>query len=239
MLGIEWQWGRVMSMPSWKTKKIGATGADEAASYPGQVHSVSRFGCRYLCCPCIKHPDTNLKFAWTLWDPSLYPPKEYWYSLVGSFLCWCEVITWEAQPAVSNPSSHLTHLQRSVAFFAATCQTLNKMQTQLCCGLLSSLLGCDVLLKISSKSWKKFIKSLLVLRDIPRDRLAPSMWSPLRAGLGWTLSALVVLVVPTVCSASLGKLILVSIPVTCRSYCKSLLVGSRAQGAVLLGCCRK
>lgn len=33
-----------MLMPSWKTKKIGATGADKAASYPGQIHIVSRFG---------------------------------------------------------------------------------------------------------------------------------------------------------------------------------------------------
>lgn len=54
---------------------------------------------------------------------------------------------------------------------------------------------------------------------------------PLRGGLDWTLSTLIVLVVPTVCSASLGKISLVSIPVTCRNYCKSLLgaVGSRAE----------
>lgn len=53
-------------MPSWKIKKIGATGAGEAANYPGQIYSVSRFGYRYLCCLCIKHPDTSLKFAWTI-----------------------------------------------------------------------------------------------------------------------------------------------------------------------------
>lgn len=85
--------------------------------------SVSSFGYGYLCCLCIKHPDANLKFAWSLWDLSLHSPKEYWYSLIGSFLCWCESISWGAQSAVSHPSSHLTHLQRYVAVFAATCLT--------------------------------------------------------------------------------------------------------------------
>lgn len=75
--------------------------------------------------------------------------------------------------------------------------------------------------------WCTFKDLLQVLEEVyeipvgakaPRDRLVP-----FEGGLGWTLSTLVVLVVPTVCSASLGKIILVSIPVTHRSYCKSQL----------------
>lgn len=91
-------------MPSWKTKKIGATRADKAASYPGQIHSVSRFVYRYLCCLCIKHPDTSLKFAWTHWDEPLYPPKEYWYSVVASFVCWCEIICGELSQLCLTPA---------------------------------------------------------------------------------------------------------------------------------------
>lgn len=55
-------------------------------------------------------------------------------------------------------------------------------------------------------------------------------WFPLRGGLGWTLSTLVVLVVPADRSVSLGKILLLSTPVTRRSYCKSLLgaAGSKA-----------
>lgn len=119
MLWVGRQWGWVCQCHH--RKQTGAPGADEAASYPGQIHSVSSFGYRYLCCLGIKHPDTSLKLAWTLWRLSLYPPKEYWYSLAGSFLSWCEINTEISvkSSAVSLTSSHLTHLQRYVAFFCS------------------------------------------------------------------------------------------------------------------------
>lgn len=165
MLRAGQQWGWVMLMPSWKAKNKGATGADEAASYPGQMLSVSRFGYRYLCCPCIKHPDTNLKISWILWDPSLYPHKEYWYSLAGSFLCWCEIIPWGAQPAVFHPSSSAHSPPEIYCLF---CSYMPDLKQDAGIALLWSavicLLGCGVLLKTSSRSFRKFMKSLLVLR---------------------------------------------------------------------------
>ena len=92
-LWVALQWGWVMSMPSREAKGTGSPGTDEAASYPGQIHSVSSFGYRYCAVLALSIQIKNLKLACALWCLSLYPPKEYWYSLGGSFLCWCEINT--------------------------------------------------------------------------------------------------------------------------------------------------